>query len=164
VLPFVSFCSPPPDEPPLVAVRFSSSEQLLGREFCLAMKAEIENAARGRRSSRELEAARARGRRRKVRLSTSSWESGEGSPRCSTMLDSRGGAPNLSITTLSLPGSKASASSQIPGTKARICIFLMVLGSTIELKSAPSSPSRSPTPCRFKHSHLATRVSQGESG
>src|ERR1700722_10660228 len=33
---------------------------------------------------------------------------------------------------------------------------------TIELKSAPSSPSRSPTPCRFKHSHLASRVSQGE--
>jgi hypothetical protein len=36
------------------------------------------------------------------------------------------------------------------------------LGGTIELKSAPSSPSRSPTPCRFKHSHLASRVSQGE--
>jgi len=29
-------------------------------------------------------------------------------------------------------------------------------------KSAPSSPSRSPTACRFKHSHLASRVSQGE--
>ena len=36
------------------------------------------------------------------------------------------------------------------------------LGSTREVKSAPSSPSRSPTPCRFKHSHLASRVSQGE--
>jgi hypothetical protein len=31
-------------------------------------------------------------------------------------------------------------------------------GNTRELKSAPSSRSRSPTPCRFKHSHLA-RVS-----
>ena len=37
-----------------------------------------------------------------------------------------------------------------------------MLGRTIELKSAPSSPSRSPTSCRFKHSHLASRVSQGE--
>jgi hypothetical protein len=36
------------------------------------------------------------------------------------------------------------------------------LGIPIELKSAPSSPSRSPTPCRFKHSHLTSRVSQGE--
>src|SRR2546423_11046792 len=27
------------------------------------------------------------------------------------------------------------------------------IGNTIELKSAPSSPSRSLTPCRFKHSH-----------
>src|ERR1700733_7804468 len=31
----------------------------------------------------------------------------------------------------------------------------------VELKSAPTSPSRSPTPCRFKHSHLASRVSDG---
>ena len=38
------------------------------------------------------------------------------------------------------------------------------VGNTRELKSAPSSPSRSPTPCRFKHSHLASRVSQGEPG
>src|SRR5271168_1488292 len=37
-----------------------------------------------------------------------------------------------------------------------------IVGSTIEVKSAPSSLSRSPTPCRFKHSHLASRVSQGE--
>src|SRR2546423_9899811 len=37
-------------------------------------------------------------------------------------------------------------------------------GNTIELKSAPSSPSRSPTPCRFKHSHLASRMSQGKLG
>src|SRR5271168_279349 len=37
-----------------------------------------------------------------------------------------------------------------------------IVGSTIEVKSAPSSPSRSPTPCRLKHSHLASRVSQGE--
>jgi hypothetical protein len=36
------------------------------------------------------------------------------------------------------------------------------IGKTIELKSAPSSPSRSPTPRRFKHSHLASRVSEGE--
>ena len=36
------------------------------------------------------------------------------------------------------------------------------LGGTTELKSAPSSPSRSPTACRFKSSHLASRVSQGE--
>ena len=36
------------------------------------------------------------------------------------------------------------------------------LGNTRQIKSAPSSPSRSPTPCRFKHSHLASRVSQGE--
>jgi len=39
---------------------------------------------------------------------------------------------------------------------------LKPVGKTKELKSAPSSLSRSPTPCRFKHSHLATRVSQGE--
>jgi hypothetical protein len=32
------------------------------------------------------------------------------------------------------------------------------LGTTIEIKS----PSRSSTPCRFKHSHLASRVSEGE--
>src|SRR5271170_6294201 len=37
-----------------------------------------------------------------------------------------------------------------------------IVGSTIEVKSAPSSPSRSPTACRFKSSHLASRVSQGE--
>src|SRR4051812_45167388 len=36
------------------------------------------------------------------------------------------------------------------------------LGTTREPKSAPSSLSRSPTPCRFNHSHLASRVSQGE--
>jgi hypothetical protein len=35
-------------------------------------------------------------------------------------------------------------------------------GDTRELKSAPSPPSRSRTPCRFKHPHLASRVSQGE--
>jgi hypothetical protein len=29
-------------------------------------------------------------------------------------------------------------------------------------KSAPRSPSRSLIPCRFKHSHLASRMSQGE--
>ena len=36
------------------------------------------------------------------------------------------------------------------------------LGTTIELKSASTSLSRSPTPCRFKHSHLTSRMSQGE--
>jgi len=35
-------------------------------------------------------------------------------------------------------------------------------GRSRELKSAPSSLSPSPTPRRFKHSHLASRVSQGE--
>jgi hypothetical protein len=41
------------------------------------------------------------------------------------------------------------------------------LGKTREPKSAPSSPSRSPTPCRFNTSHLASKVSkvsQGEPG
>jgi hypothetical protein len=40
----------------------------------------------------------------------------------------------------------------------------IALGNTREVKSAPSSPSRSPTPCRFKHSHLASRVSQVSDG
>jgi hypothetical protein len=40
--------------------------------------------------------------------------------------------------------------------------WVQTVGGTIQLKSAPSSPSRSPTPYRFKHSHLASRVSQGE--
>ena len=35
------------------------------------------------------------------------------------------------------------------------------LGTTIEIKSAPSSPSCLPTPCRFKHSHPRE---QGEPG
>jgi hypothetical protein len=35
-------------------------------------------------------------------------------------------------------------------------------GRTMELKSAPTSHSRSPTLCRFKYSHLASRVGQGE--
>jgi len=35
------------------------------------------------------------------------------------------------------------------------------LGSTIQLKSAATSPSHSPTSCRFKHSQLASRVSDG---
>jgi helix-turn-helix, Psq domain/Tc5 transposase DNA-binding domain len=38
------------------------------------------------------------------------------------------------------------------------------LGDTREPKSAPSSLSRSPTPCCFNHPHLASRVSQGERG
>jgi hypothetical protein len=44
----------------------------------------------------------------------------------------------------------------------KVSALASAFGNTIELKSAPSSPSRSPTPCRFKHSHLASRVSQGE--
>jgi hypothetical protein len=42
--------------------------------------------------------------------------------------------------------------------------FVRNLGDTREPKSAPSSPSRSPTSCRLNTSHLASRVSQGEPG
>ena len=54
------------------------------------------------------------------------------------------------------------------GSELDPCLALSVKeeqkSNTREVKSAPSSPSRSPTPCRFKHSHLASRVSQGEPG
>jgi hypothetical protein len=47
---------------------------------------------------------------------------------------------------------------------ASISKFCPRLGKTRKPKSASSSLSRSPTPCRFNTSHLTSRVSQGERG
>ena len=52
--------------------------------------------------------------------------------------------------------------SPLCGCDAVVPIFVKrTFGHTIEAKSAPSSPSRSPTPCRFKHSHLGEQREPG---